>query len=77
MPTRSRFSPDVFTLGFCLLGAGVLWTMASLGRADALDVLHTWWPVSLVVWGLAELVAAVQYRRRARDRAAGSGSARP
>jgi len=62
--TAFGFSPDVFALGFCLLAAGVVWTLASLGRLDAIDFLHTWWPVSLVVWGLAELMAAVLGRRR-------------
>jgi membrane protein implicated in regulation of membrane protease activity len=58
------FSPDIFALGFCLLAAGVVWTLASLGRLDAVDFLHTWWPMSLVVWGLAEVMAAALGRRR-------------
>jgi len=50
------FSVESFVLGFCLLATGVLWTLANLGMLDLLHTLRTWWPTSLVVWGLAELV---------------------
>ena len=53
--SRPSFSPEGVTLGVCLVGLGVLWTLANLGRVEALPVLRTWWPASLVLWGLLEL----------------------
>lgn len=49
------FRIEGFVLGFCLLALGVVWTLANLGALELLPTLHRWWPVSLVVWGLAEL----------------------
>jgi hypothetical protein len=40
-----------------LIGLGVLWTLANMGRIDLLPTLRTYWPVVLVVWGGAELVS--------------------
>jgi len=50
-----RFSPERLALGVAFVGVGVLGVLAQLGRVDFLDELHTWWPASLLVWGLAEL----------------------
>jgi hypothetical protein len=41
---------------------GVVGTLANLGRVDGVEVLRTWWPLSLVLWGALELVALVQRR---------------
>jgi hypothetical protein len=30
---------------------------ANLGKLDLLATLRTWWPASLVVWGVVELVS--------------------
>jgi hypothetical protein len=51
-------------VGFCLVGLGLLWTLANLGRLDLLDALHTWWPASLVFWGLLELFATLVLGQR-------------
>ena len=51
-------------LGLCLVALGAVWTLANLGRLDLLDTLRRWWPASLVLWGLLELIAA--WSRRAR-----------
>jgi hypothetical protein len=58
MSTRSSslFSPEGLTLGVCLVALGVLWTLANMGRFELLTVLRTWWPLSLVLWGVLELV---------------------
>jgi len=58
MSTRSSstFSPEGLTFGVCLVALGVLWTLANMGRFELLAVLRTWWPLSLVLWGLLELV---------------------
>jgi hypothetical protein len=37
---------------------------ANLGKLDLLATLRTWWPASLVVWGLVELLAVVIERAR-------------
>jgi hypothetical protein len=44
------------TLGVCLVALGVLWTLGNLGRIEMLPVLRTWWPLSLALWGVLELV---------------------
>jgi hypothetical protein len=54
--SRPAFSPEGLTLGACLIGVGVLWTLANVGRLELLPALRTWWPLSLVLWGVLELV---------------------
>ena len=54
-PAFSAFSPEGLTLGVCLVALGVAWTLANLGRIELLPVLRTWWPLSLVLWGVLEL----------------------
>ena len=54
----------VFGLG--LLGVGVVWTLGNLGKLDALDTLHRWWPLLLVVWGVLELGLSWSRRSQAR-----------
>ena len=49
------FKVETFVFGVCLLALGICWTMANLGMLDLLKTLRTWWPASLVVWGVAEL----------------------
>lgn len=55
---RSHPSPEGLTLGLLLTALGVLWTLSNLGVLEMLPLLRTWWPVSLVTWGLLELLAA-------------------
>lgn len=50
-----RFSPEGLVAGVGLVALGVIGTMARSGSLDFLTVLHTWWPASLVLWGVAEL----------------------
>jgi cell wall-active antibiotic response 4TMS protein YvqF len=52
-------------LGLCLVGLGVVWTLANLGHLDLLETLRRWWPASLVLWGALELIAAWSRRERA------------
>jgi hypothetical protein len=54
--SRLAFSPEGLTFGACLVALGVLWTLANLGRLELLPVLRTWWPLSLVLWGVLELL---------------------
>jgi len=46
-------------LGLSLIGIGVVWLLANAGRADLLATLRAWWPLTLVVWGVLELIAFV------------------
>jgi hypothetical protein len=54
--TRAGFSPEGATFGVCLVALGVLGTLANLGRIELLPLLRTYWPLSLVLWGVLELV---------------------
>jgi hypothetical protein len=50
-----RFSPERLVVGLGLVALGVVGTLARNGSLDFLGTVRTWWPMSLVVWGLAEL----------------------
>jgi hypothetical protein len=63
------FKIESFVLGCCLLALGTVWTLANLGKLELLSTLRTWWPASLVLWGLAELVNTL-----VSDRSKGQGS---
>jgi hypothetical protein len=54
--TRAGFSPEGVTFGVSLVALGVLGTLANLGRLELLPLLRTYWPLSLVLWGVLELV---------------------
>jgi len=53
--SSSAFSPEGLTLGICLVAVGGAWTLSNLGRIELLPTLRTWWPLSLVLWGVLEL----------------------
>ena len=57
------FRPESLALGLILTALGVLWLLSNLGRLHLLSTLRTWWPLSLVVWGLLELGGAALKRR--------------
>ncbi len=61
---RPSFSPEGLTLGLCLVALGLLWTLANMGRLDLLPALRTYWPVSLILWGLLEIADLVIRRSR-------------
>ena len=42
-------------IGLSLMAVGVAWVVANLGWLDLLHTLRTWWPTSLIVWGVLEL----------------------
>ena len=60
-----RFKPESLVLAVCLIALGAIWTLGNMGRLDTLTSLRTWWPASLVLWGLLELVRSLG---EARDR---------
>ncbi len=57
-----RFSPEGLVVGLSLVGLGVIKVLAQLGRVDFLATLHAWWPLTLVVWGAAELIKSLLAR---------------
>jgi hypothetical protein len=56
------FRPEPLVLGLSLIGVGVVWLLANAGQLDLLGTLRAWWPLSLVVWGVLELIAFVVAR---------------
>jgi hypothetical protein len=64
--SRPAFSAEGVTFGACLVALGVLWTLSNLGRVDLLQTLRTWWPASLVLWGVLELVELAARRSSGR-----------
>ena len=65
--TRSAFSPEGVTFGVSLVVLGVLGTLANLGKLELLPLLRTWWPLTLVLWGVLEL-ADLSIRRSSSGR---------
>jgi cell wall-active antibiotic response 4TMS protein YvqF len=59
-------SVEKVVLGLGLVALGAVWTLGNLGRLDALETLHRWWPLLLVVWGALEIVVSVSRRSAAR-----------
>jgi hypothetical protein len=66
--SRAAFSPEGVTFGVCLVALGILGTLANLGRIELLDVLRTYWPLSLVLWGVLELLDLWTRRRSSQGR---------
>jgi hypothetical protein len=56
------FRSEGLVLGLLLVAVGSAWMAANLGMIDLLSTLRTWWPASLVLWGVVELVAFVASR---------------
>ena len=61
------FKPEVLVLGLSLIAVGVAWLLGNAGRIDLLATLRTWWPMTLVVWGVLELVAFARGRDERRS----------
>ena len=59
-------SIEKLVLGLGLVGLGLVWTFGNLGRLDALETLHRWWPLLLVVWGALEVGVSLSRRSAAR-----------
>lgn len=71
MATLGSIKIEGAILGLGLAALGTLWLLANLGRLELLPTLRTWWPMSLVVWGLLELISFFSHRPSL------SGSRRP
>jgi LiaF transmembrane domain len=61
------FRSEGLVLGLLLVAVGLVWMAANLGKLDLLSTLRTWWPASLVVWGVVELVAFAVSRAGERE----------
>ena len=60
-----RFKPEALVLGLTLIAVGVVWIARQPGPLDLLATLRAWWPLTLVLWGVLELLA-VSVERDAR-----------
>jgi cell wall-active antibiotic response 4TMS protein YvqF len=56
--------PEVIVFGLGLIALGTLGVLANLGRIDFLATVRTWWPLSLVLWGVLEVAQSFGRRRR-------------
>ncbi|HEV7501100.1 MAG TPA: hypothetical protein VGQ33_13900 [Vicinamibacteria bacterium] len=61
------FKPEVLVLGLSLIAVGVAWLLGNAGRIDLLATLRAWWPMTLVVGGVLELVAFALARNERRS----------
>ena len=57
-----HYSPERIVVGASLIGVGALDILSRMGRVEFLTALHTWWPMTLVVWGVAELIKTLSAR---------------
>ena len=53
--TSQPLKVERIVIGLSLIAIGLAWVVANLGRLDLLATLRTWWPASLIVWGVLEL----------------------
>jgi hypothetical protein len=60
--------PEAVVFGLGLIALGTLGVLANLGRVDFLATVRTWWPLTLVLWGLLEVVQSLGRRRSGGDR---------
>ncbi|MBK5257535.1 MAG: hypothetical protein JJE39_16035 [Vicinamibacteria bacterium] len=52
------FSPEAFGFGVFLATVGLVFLLSNLGLVEAIPLLKKIWPGFLVVWGVAEIMAA-------------------
>lgn len=52
------FAPEAFGFGVFLATVGLVFLLSNLGLVEAIPLLRKIWPGFLVVWGVAEIVAA-------------------
>ena len=53
--TSQPLKVERIVIGLSLMAVGLAWVVANLGGLDLLRALRTWWPLSLIVWGVLEL----------------------
>jgi hypothetical protein len=52
------FSAEAFGFGVFLATVGLVFLLSNLGIIEAIPLLRKIWPMFLVIWGLAEIVAS-------------------
>lgn len=52
------FSPEAFGFGVFLATVGGVFLLSNLGMVEAIPLLKKIWPMFLVVWGVAEILAS-------------------
>ena len=57
-----RFRPETLALGITLVVLGVVALLANFGRLEFLETVHTYWPLSLVIWGGLEVATSLRSR---------------
>lgn|ERR1041385_7151992 len=55
MSNRKLDASGLFA-GLMLIAIGTLFLLDHMGYADLHDVLHTWWPMALVIFGVSRFV---------------------
>jgi len=61
------FAPEAFGFGVFLATVGLIFLLSNLGLVEAIPLLRKIWPGFLVVWGVAEIVAATGPSGRSGD----------
>ncbi len=61
---RRGFSPEAFGFGVFLATVGLVFLLSNLGLVEAIPLLRKIWPGFLVVWGVAEIMAAIASSER-------------
>ncbi len=54
-------------MGLTLVTLGVVALLANFGRLEFLETVHTYWPLSLVIWGGLEVAASLRSRLSGRS----------
>ena len=62
-----RFRPETLALGITLVVLGVVALLANFGRLEFLETVHTYWPLSLVIWGGLEVATSLHSRLSGRS----------
>jgi len=58
------FSPEAFGFGVFLATVGLVFLLSNIGLVEAVPLLRKIWPGFLVVWGVAEILAATATSNR-------------
>mgnify|MGYP003514750169 CR=1 FL=1 len=59
--------PEGLTLGLMLVAVGALALLSNFGKVDFLETVRAWWPLSLLVWGVLEVVQSLTRRTERRS----------
>jgi hypothetical protein len=59
--------PEGLTLGLLLVAVGTLALLSNFGRVDFLETVRAWWPLSLLVWGVLEILQSLTRRTERRS----------